>query len=121
VIAVSGQRVSLLDVDRALLAADIVADAACVGIRHQTLGEVPAAFVTLKDGIGEQAALLALDAHILRGLGDLHRPRLYKFVSSVPRTAAKRSKMQGEMRRQLAGLVLSDLSIARNFKDIAAG
>ncbi|MGE0502042.1 MAG: class I adenylate-forming enzyme family protein [Rhizobiaceae bacterium] len=120
VISVSGKKVSLLDIDRALLKGSGVLDAACVGVRHLSLGEAPAAFVVLQPGASESAALAALDAHIGGLLSDLHRPRVYKFVDAVPRTAAKRSKMQGEMRRQLAGIVLTEPSIAVNLSDVAA-
>lgn len=121
VITVAGQKVSLLDVDRALLKADIVADAACVGIKHQTLGEVPAAFIALKPGVSAGGAIALLDGMIASELGDYFRPRIYRLVDVVPRTAAKRSKMQGEMRRQLAGIVLSEPSIAVNFDDVTSG
>ncbi len=120
VITVAGSKVSLLDIDRALLEVEGVADAACVGIRHQGHGEVAAAFVALKSGQDEADAMRRLDAHLQSALGNLHRPRLYTFVDAVPRTAAKRSKMQGEMRRQLAGIVLSEPEKAVDIREIAA-
>lgn len=103
-----GEKLSLLEVDEALLAHPGVRDAACVGVPHERFGEVPAAFVELEQPLSEKAARDLLDAHCLERLERWKRPRLYVFVEAVPRTAAKRSKMSGEMRRQLEGITVRD-------------
>lgn len=102
------EKLSLLEVDDVLRGHPDVRDAACVGVRHERFGEVPAAFVVLEAELPEEDAKARLDAHCLATMERWKRPRLYVFVAEVPRTAAKRSKMQGEMRRHLGDAVLRD-------------
>ena len=56
----------------------------------------------------EDAALAMLDTHCLATTERWKRPRLYVFVESVPRTAAKNTKMAGEMRRLIGDVVVAD-------------
>ena len=106
-----GEKLSLLEVDETLRAHPDVKDAACIGVRHERFGEVPAAFVVLNGGEGYEggeAAKTWLDTWCISQMERWKRPRLYVFVTEVPRTAAKRSKMQGEMRRQLGDAFVRD-------------
>ena len=80
----------------------------CIGVAHERFGEVPAAFVVLDGVHDEDAARDLLDAHCLATLERWKRPRLYVLVDAVPRTTAKRSKWQGEMRRRLEGVQVRD-------------
>lgn len=102
------EKLSLPEVDDVLRAHPDVRDAACVGVRHDRFTEVPAAFVALAREMPEEEAKALLDAHCIATMERWKRPRLYVFVPEVPRTVAKRSKMQGEMRRQLGDLVVRD-------------
>lgn len=102
------EKLSLLEVDEVLLAHPAVRDAACVGVAHDRFGEVPAAFVALKSPLSEAEALALLDSHCLAATERWKRPRLYVFVDAVPRTAAKNTKMAGEMRRLLGGVTVAD-------------
>lgn len=108
VINSGGEKLSLIEVDDALLAHPKVFDAACIGVAHERFGEVPAAFVVLDGTFDDGAARDMLDAHCLGTIERWKRPRLYVFVEAVPRTVAKRSKWQGEMRRQLEGITVPD-------------
>ena len=103
-----GEKLSLLEVDETLRAHPGVRDAACVGVAHERFGEVPAAFVAMHEPSTEEQARDLLDAYCLTHLERWKRPRLYALVESVPRTAAKQSKWQGEMRRRLDGVSLLD-------------
>ena len=102
IIMSGAEKLSLLEVDNVLRNHPEVQDAACIGVKHERFGEVPAAFVVLKGKQSEAEGMALLDAHCINNMERWKRPRLYVFVSEVPRTAAKRSKMQGEMRRQLS-------------------
>lgn len=102
-----GEKLSLLEVDAALLEHPDVIDAGCVGVAHERFGEVPAAFVQMKPGTSENEAKLLLDAYMIDKLERWKRPRLYVFVDQVPRTA-KRSKMHGAMRERVQGITLAD-------------
>jgi acyl-CoA synthetase (AMP-forming)/AMP-acid ligase II len=103
-----GEKLSLLEVDTALLAHPDVVDAACVGVAHDRFGEVPAAFVQVGGGLTEEPVRDLLDAHCLATLERWKRPRLYVLVDEVPRTAAKRSKMAPVLKARLEGLTVRD-------------
>ncbi len=45
-----------------------------------------------------------LDDYCIGVMERWKRPRLYVFVDSIPRTAAKQTKMQGAMKSQIAGI-----------------
>lgn len=102
-----GEKLSLLEVDDALLTHPGVVDAGCIGVAHDRFGQVPAAFVQLSAQLDESSAAEVLDQHMQGALERWKRPRLYVFVPEVPRTA-KRSKMHGAMREQIEGIVLKD-------------
>lgn len=107
-----GEKLSLLEVDAVLLRHPDVIDAACVGVAHERFGEAPAAFIQMKEGIDEVRARDLLDEFCLTHLERWKRPRLYVLVDAVPRTPAKRSKMQGAMRDHLNGVIVPDGTIA---------
>lgn len=116
-----GEKLSLLEIDDTLRRHPSVVDAACVGVRHERFGEVPAAFVVLKPETTEDEGLALLDAYCISRIERWKRPRLYVFTDQVPRTAAKRSKMQGEMRRQLGGIMVRDTDGVTTLKRLHAG
>lgn len=108
IISSGAEKLSLLEIDEVLLKHPSVRDAGCVGVPHERFGEVPAAFVVLSEPMSEDAARDLLDDYCLQELERWKRPRLYVLVGEVPRTAAKRTKLQGEMRAQIKGISLRD-------------
>lgn len=102
------EKLSLLEIDELLLEHPDVKDAACVGVKHERFGEVPAAFVVMKTDMPEEEAKAALDAFCVSRTERWKRPRLYVITDAVPRTAAKQSKAQGEMRKQLGNVLVKD-------------
>jgi fatty-acyl-CoA synthase/O-succinylbenzoic acid--CoA ligase len=102
------EKLSLLEVDKVLLEHPDIRDAACVGVAHERFGEVPAAFVVLKKDLGEATAREMLDAYCCEAMERWKRPRLYVFVEAIPRTAAKQTKMAGELRRIVAGITVAN-------------
>jgi acyl-coenzyme A synthetase/AMP-(fatty) acid ligase len=102
------EKLSLLEVDAVLLGHPEVVDAACIGVAHERFGEVPAAFIVMRAGHTETTARDFLDAYCTTTMERWKRPRLYVFLDSIPRTAAKRTKMTGEMRRMIAGLTVAN-------------
>jgi len=107
-IMTGGEKLSLLEIDEILRSHPRVADAACVGVAHERFGEAVAAFVVLSGGLTEDDAVAILNSYCIEKTERWKRPRLYCFTDQVPRTVAKRSKMQGEMRRQLEGILVRD-------------
>jgi acyl-CoA synthetase (AMP-forming)/AMP-acid ligase II len=116
-----GEKLSLLEVDDTLRSHPDVKDAACVGVRHERFGEVPAAFVVLRTERSDEEGKALLDSYCISRMERWKRPRLYVFVAEVPRTAAKRSKMQGEMRRQLGDAFVRDADGVTTLRALRGG
>jgi acyl-CoA synthetase (AMP-forming)/AMP-acid ligase II len=102
-----GEKLSLIEIDTVLLGHPCVRDAACVGVPHERFGDVPAAFIVLNTALEDTEARQMLDDYCLAQIERWKRPRLYVFVDAIPRTAAKQTKMSGELRR-----ILGDVSVA---------
>jgi acyl-CoA synthetase (AMP-forming)/AMP-acid ligase II len=102
------EKLSLIEIDEVLLGHSDVRDAACVGVPHERFGEVPAAFVVLNSASEEGAARQLLDDFCIAQMERWKRPRLYVFVDAIPRTAAKQTKMTGEMRRLIDGISVAN-------------
>lgn len=120
IIKSGGEKLSLLEVDAALLAHPDVVDAGCVGVAHDRFGEVPAAFVQLARPMTEAEARNLLDAHCLAVLERWKRPRLYVFVDAVPRTPAKRSKMTTVMKAKVEGLTVRNADGVTTYGELKA-
>ena len=99
IISSGGEKLSLIEVERVILDADFITDAACIGVPHERFGEAPAAIVAPKDQTMSESDLRdRLDAHVLARLERWKRPRLYIMVPEVPRSLAKRSKLWPKLR-----------------------
>jgi acyl-CoA synthetase (AMP-forming)/AMP-acid ligase II len=103
-----GEKLSLIEIDEVLLGHPDVRDAACVGVPHERFGEVPAAFIVLSARQEDGAARQLLDDYCIAQMERWKRPRLYVFVDAIPRTAAKQTKMAGELRRHLTGVSVAN-------------
>ena len=78
-----GSNVYPREVEEVLLRHPSVAEVSVVGRRHADWGEEIVAFVTLRPGT--QAAESELDALCLRHIARFKRPRVYRFVDSLPK------------------------------------
>lgn len=79
-----GENVYPKEIENAIYDHEAVAECAVFGIPHDKWGEVPAAYVCLKDN----AALSEQDlvAHCAARLAQFKRPRVVKFVAEFPKT-----------------------------------
>jgi acyl-CoA synthetase (AMP-forming)/AMP-acid ligase II len=104
------EKLSLTEVEAVLREHPAVSDVACVAVAHERFGEVPAAIVVVDpDGrLGELEVAALLDKHCLEHLERWKRPRLYRVVAAVPRTAAKRTKDIRALRHLVEGIQLTD-------------
>jgi acyl-CoA synthetase (AMP-forming)/AMP-acid ligase II len=104
-----GEKLSLLELDNMLLAHSDILDAACVGVAHTRFGQVAAAFVVLRERlIDEDVAVRKLDEYMIATVERWKRPRLYVFVSEIPRTPAKRTKSFPELRAIIKDIIVRD-------------
>ncbi|MCZ4551428.1 class I adenylate-forming enzyme family protein [Gordonia rubripertincta] len=87
---VGGENVGCLEVEAYLMTHPDVVLAAVVGLPDEKYGEVPAAFVELREGSDIDAADLLAFAR--EGLAKYKVPKLFRFVSSWPMSATKIQK-----------------------------
>jgi acetyl-CoA synthetase len=108
VLNVSGHRISTMEVESALVDHASVAEAAVVGVEDEIKGEVPAAFVTLRQG-NEPAPELQKDLkqHVVHKIGPIARPQQVIFTGELPKTRSGKI-MRRLLRDIAAGRVLGD-------------
>lgn len=121
VLNVSGHRLGTMEIESALAANSIVAEAAVVGKPHEIKGESVFAFVVCKGGntrpVGDEARRLEqeLKDWVAGRIGSIAKPDEIKFVDNLPKTRSGKI-----MRRLLRSIVRNeeitqDVSTLENF------
>jgi acetyl-CoA synthetase len=101
VINVSGHRMSTMEVESALVAHPMVAEAAVVGRPDEIKGQGIAAFVTLQMGTPATEELKAeLRSWVAKEIGSLAKPDEIRFTDSLPKTRS--GKIMRRLLRELA-------------------
>jgi acetyl-CoA synthetase len=104
VMKVAGHRLSTAEVENALTQHPAVAECAVVAQPHDIKGEVPVAFVTLKEGMKASPALEAeLVQTVTKVIGPTARPEKIVITDSLPKTRSGKI-----MRRILKALVKNE-------------
>jgi acetyl-CoA synthetase len=110
VIKSAGHLIGPFEVESALMEHPAVAEAGVIGKPDPTVGEVVKAFVSLKTGYAESAALRGeLLGHARSRLGAVMAPKEIDFVASLPRTRSGKIMRRLLKAREL-GLPEGDLS-----------
>jgi acetyl-CoA synthetase len=87
VLKVAGHRLGTIEIEDALLAFPGIAEAAVCGRADPTKGEVPVAFVVLRQDVGADPSLPGkLQAHVARTIGKIAQPEDVYVVRMLPRT-----------------------------------
>ena len=87
VINVSGHRLGTAELESALVSHDSVAEAAAVGVPHETKGQGIYAFVTLKAGEEKSDRLVAaLKDHVRKMIGPIATPDRIQLADELPKT-----------------------------------
>jgi acyl-CoA synthetase (AMP-forming)/AMP-acid ligase II len=107
IISSGGEKLSLIEVENAILQAPFVKDAACIGVPHTRFGQSPAAIIAASEDLDELALMRRLDQYLQDKLERWKRPRLVIRVDEVPRTLAKRTKIWPKLREMVEGVELS--------------
>jgi acetyl-CoA synthetase len=118
VLNVSGHRLGTMEIESALVANPLVAEAAVVGRPDETTGEAVVAFVVLKRARpqGEEAAKLAneLRAWVAKEIGPIAKPKDIRFGDNLPKTRS--GKIMRRLLRSLAKgeAITQDVSTLEN-------
>jgi acetyl-CoA synthetase len=105
VINVSGHRLSTAEIESALVAHPLVAEAAVIAVGDELTGQSVVAYVTLRAGIPAEDVLKeALRQHVAERIGKLARPKRIIWAEDVPKTRS------GKIMRRL----LRDIAEGRN-------
>ena len=101
VINVSGHRIGSAEVESALVAHDLVSEAAVVPVPHDIKGQAIYAFVTLNAGEeGSDDLKAELNADVRRHIGALAAPQAIQFTPALPKTRS--GKIMRRILRKIA-------------------
>jgi acetyl-CoA synthetase len=118
VLNVSGHRMGTMEIESALVANPLVAEAAVVGRPDDTTGEAIAAFVVLKQArpTGDEAKRIAteLRAWVGKEIGPIAKPKEIRFGDNLPKTRS--GKIMRRLLRSLAKgeAITQDISTLEN-------
>ena len=118
VLNVSGHRMGTMEIESALVANPLVAEAAVVGKPDDTTGESICAFVVLKQArpTGEDAKRLALELRnwVAKEIGPIAKPKEIRFGDNLPKTRS--GKIMRRLLRVLAKgeTITQDVSTLEN-------
>ena len=118
VLNVSGHRLGTMEIESALVANPLVAEAAVVGRADDTTGEVVVAFVVLKGArpAGSDAIRIAneLRAWVGKEIGPIAKPKEIRFGENLPKTRS--GKIMRRLLRSLAAgeEITQDISTLEN-------
>jgi acetyl-CoA synthetase len=110
VLNVSGHRMGTMEIESALVAHPLVAEAAVVGRPDETTGEAIVSFVVLKGArpVGDDAKKIAdeLRAWVAKQIGPIAKPKDIRFGDNLPKTRSGKI-----MRRLLRGLAKGETAV----------
>jgi acetyl-CoA synthetase len=114
VINVSGHRLSTAEVESAIVAHELVAEAAVIGQADEDTGQAITAFVTLTgDRDGNDELVKVLREHVAKRIGKLARPKRIIWAEDLPKTRS--GKIMRRLLRDIAeGRELGDVSTLRD-------
>jgi acetyl-CoA synthetase len=118
VLNVSGHRMGTMEIESALVANPIVAEAAVVGKPDDTTGESICAFVVLKQArpTGEEAKRIATELRnwVAKEIGPIAKPKEIRFGDNLPKTRS--GKIMRRLLRVLAKgeTITQDISTLEN-------
>ncbi|MER1966213.1 acetate--CoA ligase [Castellaniella sp. GW247-6E4] len=112
VLNVSGHRLGTMEVESALVAHDLVAEAAVVGRPDDTTGEAVVAFVVLNGPLPQGAAADAMAKQlrdwVAKEIGPIAKPREIRFGENLPKTRS------GKIMRRLLRVVAKGEAITQD-------
>ena len=86
IVTSSGLKISPWEVEEVLLRHPSVAEAAYVGVKDVQGGQIPTAFIVLKEG--QSATAEEMSSFCCQNLADFKLPKKFEFVGSIPKTGS---------------------------------
>jgi acetyl-CoA synthetase len=120
VVNVAGHRLSTMEIESALVANPMVAEAAVVGRPDDVKGQAVSAFVTLKAGqVPSEEQKNLLRQWVAKEIGPIAKPDDIRFTDSLPKTRS--GKIMRRLLRELAtnGEVKGDTTTLEDFSVLA--
>ncbi|WP_412754361.1 acetate--CoA ligase [Legionella donaldsonii] len=109
VLNVAGHRLGTAEIESALVAHPLVAEAAVVGIEHEIKGQAVYAFVSLKEGQKPSPQLQEELLNIVKTtIGAIAKPDVIEWVIDLPKTRS--GKIMRRILRQIANKKISTLA-----------
>jgi len=103
---VAGHRLSTAELEDALNSHELVSESAIIPKPHEIKGEVPVAYVILKQGVRPSDELgEELISHIKKVVGPIAKPERIIFANELPKTRS------GKIMRRVLKALLTDESI----------
>jgi acetyl-CoA synthetase len=116
VLNVSGHRMGTMEIESALVAHELVAEAAVVGKPDDTTGEAICAFVVLKRArpTGDEAKKIATELRnwVAKEIGPIAKPREIRFGDNLPKTRS------GKIMRRLLRVLAKGESITQDISTL---
>ncbi len=88
IIKYKGYTIAPFEIEAALMKHDAVTDVAVIGVPDEVVGEIPKAFVVMKEEYRGKITEEDILNWIKDKIADYKRPRMIEFVDSIPRTAS---------------------------------
>lgn len=108
---VSGHRLSTMEIENSVLECEAVSEVAVIGAPDEIKGEVPVVFATLSGGyIGDDKLKKEIEESIVKGVGQIARPRDIYFVKAMPKTVSGKIMRRLLKEIQVKGDVVSDVT-----------
>ncbi|HEX4805496.1 MAG TPA: acetate--CoA ligase [Conexibacter sp.] len=114
VVNVSGHRLSTAEVESAIVAHEVVAEAAVIGQSDEDTGQAICAFVTLTGGVeGTEQVELGIRETVAERIGKFARPKRIIWADDLPKTRS--GKIMRRLLRDIAeGRALGDVTTLRD-------
>lgn len=87
VIKSGGVNIYPIEIEEVILREPDVRECAVAGLPDERWGEAACAFLVLKPGADDQRVLRRVEAMCRQALADYKRPKLFRFIDSLPRNA----------------------------------
>jgi acyl-CoA synthetase (AMP-forming)/AMP-acid ligase II len=117
-----GYQVAPAELEAVLISHPLVADAAVVASPDEEAGEVPKAFLVLKETTDPEAVANEVLAYAAERVAPYKRLRRYELIDAIPRTPSGKIVRRGLIERErLAAHAMSPLSRSSDEQALAAG